>query len=198
MSAASIPRIGSFPSSSSFDSPPHSAPSLTAQGRHRSPRSAAAQHRRAARPSPLPVRAAAGEVHCLLLFVVRAFPGLLWPRLAPPPLAVAAHAVSARTSARAGRAVGAHAPGQGRPACLDLAGGRLPVGPTCRPLAWQVWLPRVDLAIVARVSLGLFVLQTSKIHRNSCVAPKIMKLVLLDSSSLDLLKKNIFLHVTLL
>ena len=34
--------------------------------------------------------------------------------------------------------------------------------------------------------------------RNSCIPPKIMKLVLLDSSSLDLLRKNIVLHVTLL
>ena len=41
-------------------------------------------------------------------------------------------------------------------------------------------------------------LQTCKIHRNSCITPKNMKLVLLDSASLDLLKKNIVVHVTLL
>ena len=53
-------------------------------------------------------------------------------------------------------------------------------------------------SVFARVSLGFIYLQSCKIHRNSCIALKIMKLVLLDSPSVDLLKKNIVVHVTLL
>ena len=144
-------------------------------------RSSAASARRAAPPPPLLARSAAGEPRRHLCFAVRTFPGPLWRCFAVPPRAAAA--VAAR--ARARRAARVPWPrsrvGQGRWPCLDPAWWA--AGPWAPPVG--VWAGRlgVYLAIFVRFSLGFICLQTCKIPRNSCIAPKFMKLVLLDSSS---------------
>ena len=89
------------------------------------PRRAAAPVRRAARPPPFPAVQLAGEARRHLLLPVRTSPGRSGPASAVPPFA----------------------PGERRPACLDLARGRLPVGPTCRPLASGCGRIRVRLAV---------------------------------------------------
>ena len=115
-------------------------------------------------------------------------------RLTPLSAGAAAHAVSART-ARTCAPWLRPAVGQGPWSALTRAGGPLANGPTCQHL--RVWDPGAP-SDLARVFLGFIFLQSCKIHRNSCIAPKIVKIILLDSSSLELLKKNIVLYVTLL
>ena len=98
---------------------------------------------------------------------MRALPAPHRPRLIGAALrraaaAVAARDVRARVTRHARRRGRAHAAVKAA-ACLDPPwGGPLAFGPTCRPLAWRVWLPRVDLAIVARIPLGFIFLQLVK------------------------------------
>ena len=84
-----IPRAGSISSLSSAHSPPHPTSSLTALGRRREPRSDATKRRCAAASPPFPAVRAPGEAHRQRLHPMRAFPSLLWPRLAAPPCSVA-------------------------------------------------------------------------------------------------------------
>ena len=96
-------------------------------------------------------------------------------RLAPPPLAVAVRAH------RASPATPWPRPRRGQGACpaLTRLGGPLASGP--HPSAPAVWDPGAPSSL-----LGFFIrfiyLQSSKNCRNSCIAPKMMKPVLLDSS----------------
>ena len=143
-----IPRTGSSLSPSSSDSGAHPALGLAVQVRRRSPRSAAAQRRRAARPLPFLACATTGEACRHLLHPVCASPAPLRLRFAALPCAAAARRHARATSWPHPRR------GQG-PACLDPAWvGRLAMGPTCRPLAWRVWLPSGAPSNITRVSLG--------------------------------------------
>ena len=103
LAASAIPspitREGSFPNLCSLDSAPNPTSSLAASGRRRSPWSAAAQRRRAARPLPLLARVTAGEARRRPLHAVRTFPGPLWPCFAALPRAAAAVAACARARA---------------------------------------------------------------------------------------------------
>ena len=134
--------------------------------------------RRRSPSAPPPVRSTASSSSLC------APPGLLWPRLVAPPRAAAARRRRARACARA-------TPWP-RP-CRDQG------QPLLDPAWWAADRgPRLSAAGLAgcgwpqRFQVFFFVQQYCKMCRNLCITPKIMKLVLLDSSSLDLLKKNIF------
>jgi hypothetical protein len=93
--SSSIPRMGIFPSSSSSDSPPYPALSLTVQGRRRTAPPAAAYHRCATPSSPFSARAATGEVRRGRLHAMRVLALLRSPPRPPLP--------ASRRGARAAR-----------------------------------------------------------------------------------------------
>ena len=104
VSAASIPRMGSFLASSSSDFAPNPAPSPSLQGRRRAGPPAAAPAHRAAPPPPFPADQPAGEARRHLRIPVRASPAPLPLRLAAPPCTAAARRRRARRARRRGRA----------------------------------------------------------------------------------------------
>ena len=133
VSLSPIPCTGSFSAPSSTDSAPKATSSLAASGRRRSPWSAAAQRRRAARPLPLLARVTAGEARRSPLHAVRTFPGRLWPCFAALPRAAAARRRCARRvrAHRASPATPWPRPRRGQGACpaLTRLGGPLASGP---------------------------------------------------------------------
>ena len=180
MSAAPIPHLGSFLASPSSDFAPNPGLSPSLQSRRRASPPAAAPARRATSSPPLPIHAVAGEARLHPLCAVLAPPASFWPRLAAPARAAAAVAARVRAHAAPRRVVAAPTRGSRRVPCLDPAGGPLARG--SRLSVSGPAQPGVP-SDLARIFLGLVEQQACKIRINSCIAPKIMKLVLLDFSS---------------
>ena len=145
---------------SSTHSPPHPAPSPSAGPPRRTSPSATARCRRTASPSLFLDVRLRGELY---LALEHAMP----LPLAPLRLRFSGAALRRRRRRRAQRACARDAPrvpwprprrGQGLWPCLDPAWvGRLPVGPTCRPLADGCGRIRVYLAFLLGFLLDLFI-----------------------------------------
>ena len=135
--------------------------------------------RRRSSPASPPVRlAASSSFPCALP------PGRSGPasrrRRPPAPLRHAARARAARWP-RPRRALAA--PRRGSRPLVGLDSGRWAAGQRAPPVSACGCGIRVYLAILVRISLGFIYQQTCKMCRNSCIAPKIMKLILLVSPS---------------